>query len=386
MLIREVATAYLRQEILHAGGSVTRVTLQTGKTLQFCKSRKNPDNELFFSRTTFNFTASLSSLFPLHKSFPGILLAVVAAALAFAVSLAVPNLSATLLALLLGIVLGNSKLVKERHNAGIRFTEKYILETSIVLIGFGFQLELLMQLGWPVFLWLLFSVMAVVGFAALVGRLFGSPGKFNVLLGAGSAICGSAAIAATAPLLRADDEETGLALTLINLLGLIGIAALPVISLSLGYSDLEAGVLTGGVLQSMGHVVAAAFSLNDLTGEVATVVKMGRISLLVPFLLILFFRQKRKSKNGSAPLKFPVFIGLFIASVAISQFGFFPAAWSSALATTGDFLLVIAMAGIGLKIRIRPLLKISARGSMIGTAVFIFQIVLFLALLSLDWI
>lgn len=329
---------------------------------------------------------TISPALSIKQIFPGAILAVLIAGLAYLIEVFVPNLSATLMALLLGIVAGNTALVGTQHYQGIKFAEKYILETAIVLIGFGFQLDLLLRLGAPVFGWLLVSVVVVVGFAALVGRLFGTPGKFNVLLGAGSAICGSAAIAATAPLLQADEEETGLALTLINLLGLIGIALLPVLSLGLSYTELEAGVLTGGVLQSMGHVVAAAFSLNDLTGEVATVVKMGRISLLVPFLLLLFFRQKRKAREASTPLKFPVFIALFIASVALSQFGFFPEQLSSVLAGAGDILLVIAMAGIGLKIKIKPLLKISAKGSLIGAAVFAFQILLFLAVLSMNLI
>ncbi len=315
---------------------------------------------------------------------PGLGASFLAAMLAYLVSMYVPNLSATLMALLIGIVAGNSILGKPKHQAGIRFTEKYVLEAAIVLIGFGFQLELLLQLGWTVFGWLLFSAVAVVAFAVFIGRWFGTSGRFNVLLGAGSAICGSAAIAATSPLIKANEEETGLALTLINLLGLIGIAVLPVLALSFDYSALQSGILTGGVLQSMGHVVAAAFSLNETTGEVATVVKMGRIALLVPFLLLVYFRQRKKSKASTAKLKFPIFIALFIGAVAISQLGVFPERWSAGLASAGDLLLVVAMAGIGLKIRVKPLLKISSKGSVIGLIVFLLQIMLLVSLLSLQ--
>lgn len=313
--------------------------------------------------------------------FPGAALAVGIAMAAYLVGMFLPNLSAVLLALLFGIVAGNTALIQPKHHAGIYFSEKFLLETAIVLIGFGFQLEVLLSLGWPVFIWMVLSVMAVMAFAVIAGKLFGTPAKFNFLLGAGSAICGSAAIAATAPLLRANNEETGLALTLINLLGLIGILALPLLSLTIGYTDLESGVLTGGVLQSMGHVVAAAFSLGEFTGETATVVKMGRIVLLVPFLLLLFFRQQRKANASEARLQFPIFIGLFIGSVALSQFGFFPDKLAAVLSDLGGYLLIVAMAGIGLKIRIRPLLRISIKGSVIGIAVFLFQIALIMAVL-----
>lgn len=316
------------------------------------------------------------------KIIPGLAAAVLIAALAYLIGSYIPNLSATLLSLLFGILAGNLVLGKPGYEAGIRFTEKYILESAIVLIGFGFKLQLLQQLGLPIFGWLVFSVVAVVSFALLVGKLFGTSTNFNYLLGAGSAICGSAAIAATAPLIKAKEEETGLALTVINLLGLVGIGLLPLLTFALGHTEIEAGLLTGGSLQSMGHVVAAAFSLNATTGEVATVVKMARISLLVPFLLFIFFSQRKKNKGSSAKLKFPAFIGLFILAVAISQLAFFPSQWSALLATAGDLLLIIAMAGIGLRIKIRPLLKISARGSLIGLIVFLFQILFFLVLIG----
>jgi len=289
------------------------------------------------------------------------------------------------MALLIGLVAGNSVFGKPQHQAGIRFTEKYILETAIVLIGFGFNLQVLIDLGLNTFLWLLTSVILVILIALLAGRLSGSSTNFSILLGAGSAICGSAAIAATAPIIKAEERETGLALTLINLLGLLGIAILPVSAMSLNFQFLESGVLTGGVLQSMGHVVAASFSLNTETGEVATVVKMGRIALLIPLLLILYLNQRKGGQAaGANTLKFPLFIFFFVIAVGLSQFGFFPANWAHWLAEAGDFLLIIAMAGIGLKIKLKPLLKISLKGTLAGILVFLFQVLFFIVILQFN--
>lgn len=311
----------------------------------------------------------------------GILAALVVSLAAWSVEYFVPSLSATLMSLLLGIAAGNAFIRGNHFDPGLKFTEKYILESAIVLIGFGFNIGVLKDLGGGVFLWLVLSVILIVAAALLAGKIFGTSKNFNYLLGIGSAICGSAAIAAAAPLLRAKEEETGLALTLINLLGLIGIVILPLLSFSLGYTDTEAGLLTGGVLQSMGHVVAAAFSLGEITGEAATVVKMGRILLLVPFLLFLFFMDGRKQSGSSAKPKFPIFIGLFILSVSLSQIDFFPRSWSNDLAVAGDLLLVIAMAAIGLRIKIKPLLKISGKGSLLALLVFVFQVIIFLGLI-----
>src|SRR5690606_7290191 len=99
------------------------------------------------------------------------------------------------------------------------------------------------------------SIVVVILFALFLQKMFRSKQKIYWLIGAGSAICGSSAIAATSRLIESDEEETGISLTVINVLGLIGMILLPILALSLGYSNSQTGIFIGGILQSMGHVV-----------------------------------------------------------------------------------------------------------------------------------
>src|SRR5690606_12471182 len=177
-------------------------------------------------------------------------------------------------------------------------------------IGFGFELSKFDQIGISTLALILVSIIVIVVLALLLQRLMGKEdGKLFWLLGAGSAICGSSAIGATAPLIQAKEEETGISLAVINLLGLLGMVFLPLIAVGLSCSEVQTGIFLGGILQSVGHVVGTAFAINSEVGEIATVVKMGRVAFLIPFLLVVFFLFLKKADDTK--LKFPIFYFVF---------------------------------------------------------------------------
>lgn len=312
---------------------------------------------------------------------PGILLAVILMIAAEFLSGYLPGLGTALPALILGVVLRHIIADFSRFLPGVEWSEKYILETAIVFIGFGFQVTKFSALGISTLGIIGASIVAIVLVALLLQKLMGRDSGLYWLLGAGSAICGSSAIGATAPLIKAREEETGVSLAVINLLGLLGMIVLPVLAVGLRFSNIETGVFLGGILQSVGHVVGAAFSINNEIGQIATVVKMGRVAFLIPFLLIVYFLF-RKNNDGSKP-KFPLFILFFLAAVLLSQSGLFSAEVLKHLSETGDTLLNIGMAAIGLKINIKSLWKISGKALIAGTVIFVIQIVIYIAYLFL---
>ena len=311
---------------------------------------------------------------------PGLLLAAGLAFLAIYLSEFSDYLGAALTALALGVVLGNTGMLNERFDTGFRFTEKRVLEAAIVLIGFGLNARIFSSLGWSTWLFVAGSVIATLFVALLIGRLMGLSRGLGALLGAGSAICGTAAIGALAPLLDSREEETGLSIGVINLLSTVGLVLLPVFSGLLAMEVDETGLLIGGVLQSMGHVIGAGFSIDNEVGAAATVVKMGRILFIIPLMVVAYFMSRGRSKGRGAK-GFPFFIPLFAAALALSQLPFFPAGWAEALADIGDFLLIMAMVAIGFKIRLKPLFRIAGPALVLGTLVFVFQIAIYLVYL-----
>lgn len=311
----------------------------------------------------------------------GIGLAVIIMIAAKLLSGYLPTLGTALLALIMGVLVRQFLTNFSPFSSGVSWTEKYVLETAIVFIGFGFEFTKIQSLGLSSVGMIVFSIILVMLLALLLQKIFGNKGKLFWLLGAGSAICGSSAIGATAPLLKSKEEETGISLAVVNILGLLGMILLPFISGLLGFSATETGIFLGGILQSVGHVVGAGFSISEDVGQIATIVKMGRISLLMPFLLLVYFLFK-KSSDGTK-IKFPVFILFFVLAILFSQINLFSEGTLKLLSKSGDTLLNIGMAAIGLKINLKSLWKISGKAFLAGVIIFSFQILIVMIFLIL---
>lgn len=314
----------------------------------------------------------------LRNHAPGVAISIVLALAGTVLAKYIPYVGSAMMALLLGALAGNTFMNGKTCAPGLKFVEKRVLEAAIVLTGFGMD-ALYLQTMESTLIWVIAAMVVTTIVASWVlGRWFKSSPTFSYLLGAGSAICGSSAIAATAPILEASEEETGLALGIVNLLGLFGLVALPALAHVFAMTDVQTATLIGGVLQSLGHVVAAGFSVGEGVGEWATVVKMGRILFMVPLLVAVFFIKR--GSGGAKKAKFPVFILLFVVAIVLAQWSAVPEGVVTELAGGGKVLLNIAMAAIGAKIQIKPLLKISRRGILQGAVLFGLQIAIALVL------
>lgn len=283
-----------------------------------------------------------------------------------------PSMGSVLIALLLGLVAGNTLMNGATCATGLKFVEKRVLEWAIILSGLGLEVEKLKGAGGQIILMIVGSIIAVIAVSSLFTRIFKTPTRFGHLLGAGSAICGSSAIAATSPIVEATEEETGLSLAVVNVLGLLGMVALPLLGQWLVLSEAQLGTLLGLTLPALGNVVGAGHAVSPEVGEVATLVKLGRIAFMMPLLLAIFL-IKRNSAKGA---KFPWFILGFAVAFALAQGQVLPnvvVSWGTA---AGKWLLVVAMAAVGAKIKLGPLLKLSKRGLFHGLGLFVFQVIL----------
>ncbi|MFN2262221.1 MAG: YeiH family protein [Psychroflexus sp.] len=316
------------------------------------------------------------------KFSPGVFLAFGLTFLAEFISEYSAWLNATSLALIFGIVLANIPISLKSIQKGMAFSEKYILESAIVLIGFGLNFSVLGEINSNFWWFILFSVVAVITLAVFFGKIFKLDSKLNILLGAGSAICGSAAIGAISPIMKPKESETGMAIGIINLLSTIGLFLLPIVAVYLHFNQDETSLFIGGVLQSMGHVVGSGFSVNEEVGILATVIKMGRVLLLVPLLLIAYVLFRSKNQKGKQKVGFPFFIIFFLVAIGFSQFSFISEVVTSEVSSFGNFLLNVAMIGIGYKIKLKSLFKIAGKSLLLGTFIFLIQIVIFIAFIK----
>ncbi len=241
----------------------------------------------------------------------GLLLSILIAFIAYFLAKVVP-IGGVTISIIIGIVVANVFKVPSSCNVGIDYSEKIILSFAIALMGINLDFTILASLGLKTIILIIISIYITIYSAVYIGRYFKINIKLALLLGIGNGICGASAIAATAPVIKANKNFIGLSIGVVNLLGTIGIFFLPLIALIFGLNEIDSGILIGNTLQSIGQVTAAGFSISDTTGISATTVKMGRVLLLTFVVLILIYIFSKQDNDEIKVVKFPKFILFFI--------------------------------------------------------------------------
>lgn len=316
---------------------------------------------------------------------PGFLLVSLLAVIAFFLSKYI-SVSANLIAILLGFLLVNvvqNRFIKSagKLNPSIKWCESKALAIAVALLGAQLNVSALLEIK-PIILILLISGLLVTFVVTLVlAKLLkvGQPQAF--LIASGQGICGSAAVMASQSVIKAPTAQAGLVVALVNFLGFVGVfAAVGLAKLFFQADDYSSGVMIGNTLQSMGHVVAAGFSINDEVGQSAVLVKMCRILLLIPVLLVLIGLTGKTSQNTNDASSIhwirliPLFIWVFLLLSFMATMQWLPTGLLEILASLGKWLFLLAMVAIGLSIRIRDLYQGGGRLLILGFWVFAVQL------------
>lgn len=290
-------------------------------------------------------------------------------------------LGAITIAILLGIVIGNIIKPGKIFEKGILISEKHILSLAIALMGVNLNFYILKELGYKSILIIIIALMVTIFSSVVLAGIFKFDKRFALLLGIGNGICGSSAIAATKQIIGVNKEKAGISIAIVNSLGTIGIFLLPFITaVVLKFTDINSGVLIGNTLQAVGQVVAAGFPVNEVVGQTAIIVKMTRVLMLTPVIFILifaFFKKNPKQNYGKEVKKngIPIFIVGFILFSFIPTFGLLPGEYIRIVSKVSKYALIVAMAGIGLKITFDSILKDGKSALLIGSIIFIIQII-----------
>lgn len=312
----------------------------------------------------------------MKRYLPGLLLSTLIALTGILLAQVIPLGSVTL-AILIGIIIRNTVPLSAALRPGIAYSEKKILSWAIALIGFSLDYRIFADLGMETLLIIFLGVPFTILVALAMGRIFGLEKETSLLLGVGNGICGSSAIAAAQTVIQTDEEHVGVSVATINLLGAVGIFLLPALSLLLpGFMEQQQGILIGNTLQAVGQVSAAGYSVSEAVGETATIVKMGRILLITPVVMILAaFRKGDGERRTFSGVNIPGYLIFFLLFSLINSTGILPTGITSLLSQTGKYLLTVAMAGIGLSIS-TAVLKTGGRKTLLtGVSTWVIQIV-----------
>ena len=270
---------------------------------------------------------------------------------------------AMLMALLFGIALNFLDEV-EKCRDGIGFSARTILRFGVALLGMRISFEMAAALGWPIVFLVVGGVFATIVFGLAVARLFGHGPRFAFLSAGSVAICGASAALAISAILPPDERsQERLVFTVVGvtLLSTVAMIAYPIVASAIGLDDQIAGVFIGATIHDVAQVVGAGFSVSQETGEVATVVKLIRVALLAPVILvaIVIIRQLPVDDgDGARPAILPGFVVSFIVLVALNSFGLFPL-WLTSLATeVSSWALLTAIAAVGLKTSLRDIVDV----------------------------
>ncbi len=322
--------------------------------------------------------------------FPGVLLSLTLALAASFVA-ASQGGPAVLYALLLGMAF-NFLASDSRFAEGIAFSARSILRIGVALLGGRITLNQISALGWHTLAGIAAAVALTIGFGLLAARALGLKQRFGVLSAGATAICGaSAAAAISAVLPRYPDHERDTAFTIIGVTALSTLAMVlyPVLARLIGFEATDTGIFLGGTIHDVAQVVGAGYSVGHETGDVATIIKLWRVALLVPTVLIVALLARRipaegeDGPPGKSPPLVPLFLIAFVVLVGINSAGVLPAWAGSAMGDASRWCITLSIAALGVKTSLQALGKVGARAVGLMAAETLLLLGLVVALLKL---
>lgn len=314
-----------------------------------------------------------SMLSKIVKLVPGIIIALLIAAIAKYIEdlLPIHLIGASVIALFIGMIINSLLQPNQMIKPGLKFTSKKILKFAIVLLGASLSIGTVVTVGKLSMLVMFFTLLTCFGGGYVIGHLLGLNWKLSNLISAGTGICGGSAIAAIAPVIDAEDKDIAYAMSATFLFDMLMIVLFPIMGTWIGLSDMAYGLWAGTAVNDTSSVVAAGYAFSEAAGDFATMVKLTRTLSIIPVVVIFAFinaRLKRKEActigsntnidiNVNVASVFPWFILGFIALAIINSFGIIPTAISSMAKELSKFLMISALAAIGLNTSFKEMRK-----------------------------
>ena len=317
------------------------------------------------------------------KFIPGILLSVGVAALACFIESLLPIhlIGSAVIAMFIGMSINHFLKDRKVLSAGLKFTSKKILKFAIILLGLSLNITTILTVGKMSLTVMIFTLLTCFGGGHFIGRALGLNWKLSNLISAGTGICGGSAIAAIAPTIDADDSDVAYAMSATFLFDMAMIVLFPIMGRAFGMSDQAFGIWAGTAVNDTSSVVATGYAFSEAAGDFATMVKLTRTLAIIPTVVTFAFiqlRLKRKEAlatsgsgdtlkaNFSISKIFPWFILGFLAMSVVASVFPIPAAVVSGTKRISKFLMVCALAAIGLNTSFSSMKKAGIRPMIHG--------------------
>ncbi len=318
----------------------------------------------------------------LAKNWKGALLCLIISIPCWFLGQRFPIIGGPVFGILAGMIITLFIRDKSQFNDGITFVSKKILQYAVILLGFGLNLSVILETGkqsLPIIIATIFTSLLIAWILHKVMRI---PGKISTLVGVGSSICGGSAIAATAPVIDADDEEVAQSISVIFFFNMIAALLFPTLGALLGFSTSSGeafGIFAGTAVNDTSSVTAAASTWDSLYGlgtatlDKAVTVKLTRTLAIIPITLVLAFVRTKNAKTDGKKVNFrkifPFFILYFILASVITTIAVNAGASAeifTPLKTLSKFFIVLAMCAIGLNTNIVKLVKTGGKPILMG--------------------
>ncbi|HEX2519528.1 MAG TPA: YeiH family protein [Castellaniella sp.] len=303
----------------------------------------------------------------------GVLLAGGLGLVAWWLGVRIPLIGGPVFGIVLGMVWRNVVGLSPVFTPGVVFSSRQILKWSIVGLGFGLSLGQVLKTGASSLGVTLVTLSTAFAAAWLLGRWLKLGGHLRTLIGVGTAICGGSAIAAVAPIIRPDDHETALSISTIFLFNVIAVLLFPLLGHWMGLSDHGFGVWAGTAINDTSSVVAAGYSYSSAAGDIATIVKLTRATLIIPVCIVIAlwvaWRNRRAETRVSLSRIFPWFIVWFLAASGARSLDLVPGALLGPLHEISQFLIIMALTAIGLSSDLRRMALAGMRPILLGLGV-----------------
>ncbi len=313
----------------------------------------------------------LAKLATSQELLPGLLLVLVVSVVARIASHVSGFVPDAVIGLVLGALIKNSVGVHAMGNAGIKFTQRYLLRAAIILLGASLSFGAIVGKGGEALPVILTCLVVSFSLSLLLARIFGLSDRVGTLLGTGTAICGATAILTVGPLIPAAEAEVAYAIGTIFSYNTLALIFYPYIGHALHLSNTSFGTWAGTAVNDTSAVVATGLIYSTRAGQVATVVKLTRTVLLVPMAVgIGMFFALREGRSASGKINvwkmMPWFVLGFLGMAVLNTLNVFPAPVIKDLTQTAQFLIVMVLASVGLGMSIGQIRKMGAKPLLIG--------------------
>lgn len=297
-------------------------------------------------------------------------------------------------AMLMGLLLGLAfNFLSESPSVmpGIELAAKQLLRLGVAMLGLRITFSDVLSLGWPPLLMVCSAVLLTIGFGIVMARLLGFSSSFGTLTGGSVAICGASAAMAISSVLPQNEQtkkDTLFTVISVTTLSTVAMVLYPMISHYLGMTPAETGLFLGSTIHDVAQVVGAGYSVSSEVGDLSTFVKLLRVAMLVPIVLVIGVVIRRsmasRGETTTGGVAVPGFLLGFVALFTLNSLGWLPQMIVQPLADSASWLLLTAIAALGVRTSLKEIMTVGLKPVLLVISETIFIVLLILGFIAIS--